>query len=71
MTTQMTLHDYRIHLAYSQESLAKAAKVERHTIGRIELAQHAPRAGTKRKLAAVLGLQPYQILWPVPKRDVP
>lgn len=66
--TVMNLKQARDYRALSQEDLASAAQVNVCTIREIEQRRVYPRPSTRRKLAAVLGLQPWEIAWQAPPK---
>ena len=67
--TTMTLKTCRDRRCLTQEDLASAAKVNVATIREIEQQRAYPRPSTRRKLAAALGLDPWEILWSVPRKS--
>lgn len=57
------LRQTRYYRALSQEDLASAARVNVDTVREIESQKVSPRPSTRRKLAAALGVEPWEILW--------
>lgn len=52
----------RERAVYGQRELARAAGISADTLCQIEHGKHQPRPATIRKLAAALGLQPWQLV---------
>ena len=63
MKSVMTLRQARDYRALSQEDLAAAAKCATWTIRAIEQQRSRPCPSTRRKIAAALEMQPWEILW--------
>jgi ribosome-binding protein aMBF1 (putative translation factor) len=61
--TLMTLKTCRDWRCLSQEDLASAAQVNISTIREAEQQRTYPRPSTRRKIAAALGVQPWEIVW--------
>lgn len=59
----MNLRSVRDWRCLSQEDLASAAQVNVCTIREIEQQRAYPRPSTRRKIAAALGVQPWEIAW--------
>ena len=59
----LTLREWRKRKALSQDELAKAAGLTQYTVSQFELGKSEPRAGTIRKLCAVLGIEPVQLVF--------
>jgi transcriptional regulator with XRE-family HTH domain len=58
-----TLRDLRTAKVLSLQELADAAGVSKSTVRGIEQGR-VPHPSTRRSLAAALGVDPHQILWP-------
>lgn len=61
---RLTLKQMRLRRAMSATELAREATISTSTITAIEDKDAQPRMSTMRKLAAALGCEPQDILWP-------
>lgn len=66
---RMTLREWRERRALSLRELAAASGVSYREVVRIAGGRHRPRPSTRRKIAAALGVEPWQLIFPTDKAD--
>jgi transcriptional regulator with XRE-family HTH domain len=59
-----TMREWRDRRALSLRELAAASGVSYREVWRLEKGLHPPRPSTRRKIAAALGVEPWQIVFP-------
>jgi transcriptional regulator with XRE-family HTH domain len=65
MVKLTSLRALRVRKALTQQELADQAGLTRVTVTRIEAGLDEPRPSTIRKLAAVLGVEPHELMEPL------
>jgi len=59
-----TMREWRARRALSLRELARASKVAYRGVVLIENGRRRPRPSTRRRIAAALGVEPWQVIFP-------